>query len=79
MGLVSLKVPRYLEVKMARVISGTKQRKQQVKVIKATGGNVTKIRCPHCQHTLAHPKNDGNGGTVHQCASCGSRFSFVSM
>ena len=58
---------------MGRVISGTGQNKK-FKVVKAAGNNVSKVRCPHCQHTLCHPVPDGKGGTVLQCGSCNKKF-----
>ena len=63
---------------MARVISGTKQRKQ-VAIKKAEGQNISKIRCQYCKDTLAHPVPDGKGGIVHQCGSCGRKFTFKSL
>jgi hypothetical protein len=63
---------------MARVISGTAQAKK-IKVLKAEGGNVTKVRCQFCKHTLAHPVPDGKGGVVHRCGTCGREYTFEDL
>jgi ribosomal protein S27E len=63
---------------MANVISGTKQNKD-VKVVKAEGNNISKVRCQFCKHTLAHPTPDGKGGTVLRCGTCGRTFTFKTM
>lgn len=66
---------------MTKVITGTKAARQAVaakkdsrtvRVHKAHGGNVTKIRCT-CG-TLAHPKPNATGGTTLECASCGRKW-----
>jgi len=64
--------------KRPTVITGTKALKSQVMVHKATGGNITKVRCQVCQ-TLAHPVPDGTGGTVLKCGSCGRKYSVQSL
>lgn len=63
---------------MAKVINGTKAKRQQVTIIKAVGNNIKKIRCPRCKQQ-AHPKPDGKGGEILHCAGCNLNFTSQSM
>ncbi len=63
---------------MAKTIDGTKALKQQVTVLKATGNNIAKIRCPRCKQ-LAHPKPNSKGGQTIICTGCNFKFAFQSM
>jgi hypothetical protein len=63
---------------MAKPITGTKDLKQQVTVLKATGNNISKIRCPRCKQ-LAHPQPDGKGGQIAVCTPCNIKFAVQSM
>lgn len=63
---------------MAKVISGTKDAKQEITVLKAVGNNVKKIRCPRCKQQ-AHPSPDGRGGSLLRCPGCGNKFTMQSM
>lgn len=78
-ALLSLREQKCSEAKMARVITGTASAKQQARIIKATGKNVTKVRCQFCKHTLAHPVPDGKGGTVLKCGTCGRTYKFADL
>jgi hypothetical protein len=71
---------------MPKIIAGTKalreakkqtQDHRTVKIHKATGGNVSKIRCT-CG-TLAHPTPNAQGGTTLKCANCGRQFGVRSL
>jgi hypothetical protein len=60
-----------------RVVDGT-QGLKKIRVIKATGNNVQKIRCPGCKE-LANPAPDGKGGQVINCRYCNRTFRFQRM
>jgi len=65
---------------MAKIITGTKSHREAqakgraVDITKATGSNITKIRCTFCG-TLAHPTPNAKGGRTLTCACCGRKFS----
>ena len=71
---------------MPKVITGTKAARQAVaasadkrtvNIHKATGGNVSKIRCT-CG-TLAHPRPNAQGGKTLHCNSCGRDWAVNSL
>lgn len=66
---------------MSRVVTGTKAARQSVtdaadkrtvRIHKAYGGNVSKVRCT-CG-TFAHPTPNDQGGQTLSCSSCGRQW-----
>lgn len=55
---------------MSRTSNSTKN---NVTVLRASGNNIEKIRCPNCKQQ-AHPVPDGRGGKILRCSGCGNKF-----